>query len=78
MPNILIRGISGETKQRLEKRAAENGRSQNAEAAAILEKKPRPNPGVICQHNDATLVTHNTKDFEHFSIPLLDPFDYES
>ena len=33
---------------------------------------------AICQRNDATLVTHNTKDFEHFGIPLLDPFDYES
>ena len=33
---------------------------------------------AICQRNDATLVTHNTKDFEHFNIPLVDPFDYES
>ena len=33
---------------------------------------------AICQRNNATLVTHNTKDFEHYGIPLIDPFDYES
>lgn len=30
---------------------------------------------AICQRNDATLVTRNTEDFEHFNIPLIDPFD---
>ena len=42
MPNILIRNVSEETKQRLEERARENGRSQNAEAAAILEEALAP------------------------------------
>ena len=42
MPNILIRNVSEETKQRLEQRAAANGRSQNAEAVAILEEALAP------------------------------------
>lgn len=42
MPNILIRDISEEAKRRLEARAKENGRSQNAEAVAILEEALAP------------------------------------
>ena len=42
MPNILIRNVPEETKRRLEQRAAENGRSQNAEAVAILEEALAP------------------------------------
>ena len=42
MPNILIRGISEETKRRLEERAKANGRSQNAEAVAILDEALAP------------------------------------
>ena len=42
MPNILIRDLSEETKQRLAQRAKENGRSQNAEAIAILEEALAP------------------------------------
>ena len=33
---------------------------------------------AICQRNNATLATHNVKDFEHYGIPLVDPFNYES
>ena len=33
---------------------------------------------AICQRNDATLATRNTKDFEHLGIPLVNPFEYES
>jgi predicted nucleic acid-binding protein len=29
---------------------------------------------AICKVNDATLATHNTKDFEHLDIKLVDPF----
>lgn len=42
MPNILIRDLSEETKRRLEKRARENGRSQNAEVLAILDEALEP------------------------------------
>ena len=42
MPNILIRDLPEETKQRLAQRAKENGRSQNAEAIAILEEALAP------------------------------------
>lgn len=42
MPNILIRDLSEETKQRLAERAAKNGRSQNAEAVAILDEALEP------------------------------------
>ncbi len=37
MPSLLIRDIDATTKKRLAVRAAENGRSQQAEALAILE-----------------------------------------
>lgn len=40
--NMLVRGISEETKARLEQRAKLNGRSQNAEALAILEESLKP------------------------------------
>ena len=33
---------------------------------------------AICKRNDATLVTHNVKDFECFDIDTIDPFTYES
>ena len=49
--------------------AQRHGRQVTVEDAMIA---------AICQRNNATLVTHNTKDFEHFNIPLVDPFDYES
>ena len=42
MPDLLIRGIPEETKERLAQRAKENGRSQNAEALAILEASLEP------------------------------------
>ena len=42
MPNILIRDLPEETKRRLEQRAKENGRSQNAEAIAILKEALAP------------------------------------
>ena len=42
MANIFIRDLSDETKQRLVERAAQNGRSQNAEAVAILEEALKP------------------------------------
>lgn len=38
MPSLLIRDMSEATKQRLAVQAAENGRSQQAEAIAILEE----------------------------------------
>lgn len=33
---------------------------------------------AICQRNNATLVTHNVKDFEAYGIDVYDPWDYES
>ena len=33
---------------------------------------------AICQRNGATLVTHNTKDFQCYEIDMIDPFGYES
>ncbi|MBQ9003498.1 MAG: Arc family DNA-binding protein [Eggerthellaceae bacterium] len=42
MPNILIRDVPEETKRLLEERAKANGRSQNAEAVAILQKELQP------------------------------------
>ena len=32
---------------------------------------------AICKRHDATLVTHNVKDFDYMDVKLLDPFDYE-
>ena len=42
MPNILIRDLPEKTKERLQQRAKENGRSQSAEAVAILEEALKP------------------------------------
>ncbi len=42
MPNLLIRDLSESTKRQLAIRAAENGRSQQAEALAILEDSLEP------------------------------------
>ena len=42
MAEMLIRGIPEETKARLAQRAKANGRSQNAEALAILEESLQP------------------------------------
>ena len=42
MCNILIRNVPEETKRRLVERAEKNGRSQNAEAVAILEEALAP------------------------------------
>ena len=39
MPDLLLRGIDPELKRLLAVRAAENGRSQSAEAIAILEQE---------------------------------------
>ena len=33
---------------------------------------------AICARHDATLITHNVKDFDCYGIDVLDPFDYES
>lgn len=38
MPQLLIRDVSPEAKRALRLRAAQNGRTQNAEARAILEE----------------------------------------
>lgn len=32
---------------------------------------------AICKANNATLVTHNVKDFDYLGIDIVDPFDYE-
>ena len=45
MPDLLIRGLSEETKRRLAVQAAHNGRSQSAEACAILEEALSASPG---------------------------------
>ena len=42
MADMLIRGIPNELKRELAIRAAENGRSQNAETVAILESALKP------------------------------------
>lgn len=45
MPDLLIRGLSDETKRRLAVQAAQNGRSQSAEARVILEDALSASPG---------------------------------
>ena len=42
MADILIRNVPDDLKQRLEQRAADNGRSRNAETIAILEEALAP------------------------------------
>lgn len=42
MTDLLVRDIPDELKQKLAMRAAENGRSQSAEAVAILQEKLQP------------------------------------
>ena len=42
MADMLIRGIPDDVKRQLAIRAAENGRSQNAEAVAILKEAVQP------------------------------------
>jgi plasmid stability protein len=42
MADLLVRNIPDDVKQRLAVRAAENGRSQSAEALAILEESLKP------------------------------------
>ena len=33
---------------------------------------------AICKCHGCVLATHNMKDFEHFGIEVIDPFEYES
>ena len=34
---------------------------------------------AICKRHDATLVTHNVKDFDYIDdLSIVDPFEYES
>ena len=33
---------------------------------------------AICKRNNATLVTHNVKDFDYLGIKVENPFEYES
>lgn len=42
MADLLVRNIPDDVKRRLAVRAAENGRSQSAEALAILEESLKP------------------------------------
>ena len=42
MADLLVRNIPDDVKRRLAVRAAENGRSQSAEAVAILEESLQP------------------------------------
>ena len=42
MADMLVRGIPEKTKELLAQRAARNGRSQNAEALAILDEALKP------------------------------------
>ena len=54
---------------RLHAKAKSEGRQGTIEDCMIA---------AICQRNNAILVTHNVKDFEHYSIEVFDPFGYES
>ena len=49
-----------------------------AKAVGFTPQLPDAMIAAICQRNDATLVTHNVKDFEAYDIDVFDPFDYES
>ena len=60
-------GFSGYLCGEIRAKSRAQGRAITLEDAMIA---------AICKRHDATLVTHNVKDFDYMDVKLLDPFDY--
>ena len=64
MSTLTIRNLDEDVKARLRVRAAENGRSMEAEVRAILRDSLA---------TGAAIATRNARDFEYTGVTVIDP-----
>ena len=75
MAAISIRDLDDEVRERLRVRAAQHGRSTEAEIRAGAPISGfEAQIAAICRAHQAYLSTRNTSDLDHLGLTLIDPW----